>query len=111
MPILKVTFPPNCPHCDNAYVRPNIVWFGEQLPVKAVREMRTFINLTDVLLVVGLSGAITYGAPNLVKENGGKIIEVNPTKSEITDLADVWIQAPAGEALPQIIKLLKDNAI
>lgn len=102
-------FPPHCPHCDNYYVRPNIVWFGEQLPVKAVQEMRIFINVTDVLLVVGLSGAITYGAPNLVKQNGGKIIEVNPTRSDITDLADIWIQAPAGEALPQIINLLKDD--
>lgn len=100
-------FPPHCPHCDNAYVRPHVVWFGEMLPVDAVRTMRTFISITDVLLVVGLSGAITYGAPNLMKENGGTVIEVNPTRSEITDLTDIWIQAPAGEALPQIITLLK----
>lgn len=102
-------FPPHCPHCDNGYVRPHVVWFGEALPVKAVKTSRTFINLTDVLLVVGLSGAITYGAPDVVKENGGTVIEVNPTRSKITDLADIWIQAPAGEALPQIIDKLKED--
>lgn len=99
--------PPKCPHCETRFVRPNIVWFGEALPVPAVKQSRETINQTDVLLVIGLSGAITYGAPDVVKSNGGVIIEVNPTRSKITDLADIWIEAPAGEALPAIMDTLK----
>jgi len=100
--------PPKCPHCGVRFLRPNIVWFGEALPVSAVQTSRETMNKTDVLLVVGLSGAITYGAPNVVKANGGTIVEINPTHSTITDLADIWIEAPAGKALPQIINVLKE---
>lgn len=101
-------FPPKCPYCNSKFVRPNIVWFGEALPVPAVIASREIIAQTDVLLVVGLSGAITYGAPNIVKENGGIIVEVNPLRSQITDLADIWIEAPAGKVLPEIIKAIRD---
>lgn len=99
--------PPKCPHCGSRFIRPNIVWFGEALPVPAVQTSRKTMNQTDVLLVVGLSGAITYGAPNVVKDRGGLVIEVNPTRSTITDLADIWIEAPAGQALPQIVDAVK----
>lgn len=99
--------PPKCPYCDVRFIRPNVVWFGEALPVSAVHAFRDTINLTDVLLVVGLSGAITYNAPDIVKDKGGIIIEVNPTQSDITDLADIWVEAPAGQALPRIVEAIK----
>ena len=99
--------PPKCPHCDH-YLRPSVVWFGEALPVQAVRSMRERIKATDLLLVIGLSGAITYGIPQFVKEeNQGIIIEINPNVTTITPHADIFLQAPAGDAMPQLMKSLE----
>jgi NAD-dependent deacetylase len=97
--------PPQCPHCGS-FIRPNVVWYGELLPRGPVQAAFEVISRTDVLLVIGLSGAITYHIPDIVKENGGTVIEINPTESLITPLADVWLPAPSGEALPQIQKAL-----
>lgn len=95
--------PPKCPHCDNL-IRPGVVWFGEVLPVKAVRAMKERIAKTDLLLVIGLSGAITYGVPNYVKEqNQGTVIELNLNESGITPFADIFLQAPAGDVMPDLI--------
>lgn len=104
---VKDDLPPKCAYCEFRFIRPNVVWFGEALPVPAVQTSRETMNKTDVLLVVGLSGAITYGAPNVVKDNGGIVIEINPAKSAVTDLADFWIQAPAGKALPELIEAIR----
>jgi NAD-dependent deacetylase len=97
--------PPHCPHCDSL-IRPNVVWYGENLPRGSVHAAFEVIARTDVLLVIGLSGAITYRIPDIVKENGGTVIEINPTESLITPLADVWLPAPAGEMLPKIQEAL-----
>ncbi len=100
--------PPKCPHCDN-FVRPGVVWFGEVLPVEAVREMKAQIAKTDLLLVIGLSGAITYGVPEIVKnDNQGNVIEVNPNESGITPFADIFLQARAGEIMPSLISELEN---
>ena len=104
----NVELPPKCPHCDNL-VRPGVVWFGEQLPVSAVRAMKERIAETDLLLVIGLSGAITYGVPEYVKnENQGIVIEINPNESGITPFADIFLQAPAGEILPSLVSELEN---
>jgi NAD-dependent deacetylase len=97
--------PPKCPHCG-ALVRPSVVWFGERLPRGPASDAFNVLTQTDVLLVIGLSGAITYGMPDIVKENGGKIIEINPGLTAITGMADVWLPAPSGQALPAIVQAL-----
>jgi len=42
-----------------------------------------------------------------VKEGGGKIIEVNPLENELSRICDVVIRAPAGEALPALVRTLR----
>lgn len=99
--------PPKCPQCGNL-LRPGVVWFGEILPVLAVHTMRERIAKTDLLLVIGLSGAITYGVPEIVKnENDGIVIEINPNRSGITPFADVFIQEKAGIVMSRLIRVLE----
>jgi NAD-dependent deacetylase len=99
--------PPPCPHCGG-WVRPDVVWFGEMLPVDAVRAAQDAITATDLMLVVGTSGVVmpAAGMPYAAKERGAAVIEINPFQSEITPAADVWLQAPSGEALPQVLAAL-----
>lgn len=100
--------PPKCPHCGGL-VRPGVVWFGEMLSVDAVQAMRQRVAITDLLLVIGLSGAITYGVPDHVKvRNRGRVIEVNPSLSGITVFSDIFLSAPAGEVMPKLMDTLEE---
>jgi NAD-dependent deacetylase len=97
--------PPRCPHCD-AYVRPDVVWFGEMLPPEQLNRAQAAIAATDLMLVIGTSGVVSPAAdmPYIAKRRGAVIIEINPFESEITPLADVWLPAPSGEALPRVVE-------
>ncbi len=102
--------PPKCPHCGS-YVRPDVVWFGEQLPSRELRAADDALTC-DLILVVGTSGVVAPAAmmPHIARSRGAVLIEVNPNASELTDSAAVWIAAPSGEALPHVLALLEDNA-
>jgi NAD-dependent deacetylase len=97
--------PPHCPHCDG-FVRPAVVWYGDQLDPLNVRAMRAFVEQADVVLCVGLSGAITYQIPQKIRQKGGKVIEINPNASAITEVVDVWLQDTAAHALPHLVEHL-----
>jgi NAD-dependent deacetylase len=62
------------------------------------------------MLVVGTSGVVYPAAalPQLAKEAGNRVIEVNPEPSGITPLADIFLQGPAGTILPQLVDALVD---
>src|SRR5579884_2970923 len=49
--------PPACPHCG-AFVRPDVVWFGEVLPAGAFERGLSAIRRADALLVAGTSGVV-----------------------------------------------------
>ena len=100
--------PPRCPHCG-AWVRPDVVWFGESLPSEKLQRAMALSQASDVMLVVGTSGVVQPAAsmPLLALRGGAKIVEVNPTRSAITPLADLWLEGPSGEVLPQVIAAMR----
>lgn len=101
--------PPHCPRCGSL-VRPDVVWFGELLPRDALERAFAESRQCDVMLVVGTS-AIVYPAAQLPHEaanHGASIIEVNPSPSGATDVADVFLQGPSGEVLPQVVEELRE---
>jgi len=102
--------PPACPHCG-AHVRPNVVWFGEMLPVAMLDAAKIAAINCDVMLVVGTSGMVNPAAslPIIVKQRGGIVIEVNPNETPITQIADLRLDGPSGEILPQVLAAL-DNS-
>lgn len=101
------TGPPPCPYCGR-WVRPDVVWFGEMLPVEQIRRAKELLAITEVMLVVGTSGVVSPSAemPFMVKQRGAGVIEVNPYESQITPVADIWLAAPSGEALPLLVEAL-----
>jgi NAD-dependent deacetylase len=104
----KTSGPPPCPHCGRAMVRPNVVWFGEMLSMPMLVEVKQIIRNTDLMLVIGTSGVVMPASemPQTAKVHGAKIIEVNHDACLVTRLADVWLQAPSGEALPRVVELV-----
>lgn len=102
--------PPKCPYCQ-AYVRPNVVWFHESLPLIELNKAVEFSQLCDLMIVVGTSGLVSPASelPRIAKQNSAKIIEVNPDYSMITRYADIKLEAPSGEILPQVIEALNEG--
>ncbi|MFP4321728.1 MAG: SIR2 family NAD-dependent protein deacylase [Anaerolineales bacterium] len=101
--------PPPCPYCDTGYTRPNVVWFGEQLPLDNLTRAFEAAQACDVMLVVGTSGMVYPAArlPFLAQEHGALLAEINPIPSEITPYVDMHLPAPAGEALPRVVDAVR----
>ncbi len=100
--------PPLCLDCGGI-LKTDVVMFGEPIPEEALYESYRQTAMTDLFLVVGTS-AVVYPAahfPEMAKQMGAPLIEVNPNATELSALADVIVRAPAGEALPEIMERLE----
>lgn len=101
--------PPRCtrPGCD-ALVRPEVVWFGEQLDPGIIQRAFTESEACDVMLIVGTSGVVHPAAslPTRAWNRRARIIEINPQRSELTDLAHIFLQGPAGQVLSRLLTVV-----
>jgi NAD-dependent deacetylase len=100
--------PPRCPKCGDL-LRPDVVWFGEYLPEEVMRAAYDATLHCDAMLVVGTSGVVQPAAslPYLAARTGGLVIDVNPERDEISDLAEVFLQGKGGEVLPELLQAIK----
>jgi NAD-dependent deacetylase len=96
--------PPRCPGCG-AFLRPDVVWFEEMLPREALERADAAARACDVLLVVGTSGEVYPAAalPNHAKARGARVVEINPTATPLSDLADDRLRGPSGVVLPALL--------
>lgn len=103
-----VELPPLCEHCAQL-LRPDVVWFGEQLPAGALEESFRLAESCDLMLVVGTSGNVQPAAslPAVAREAGARVIEVNPEASEITHTAHFMLRGASGEVLPEVVRELR----
>jgi NAD-dependent deacetylase len=102
--------PPYCPHCG-ALVRPDVVWFGEQLPVEALRLAREACQMASVMLVIGTSGEVQPAAslPGVARRAGALVVEINPDATPISRLAQIALRGPAGAIMPRIVAAMRDG--
>jgi NAD-dependent deacetylase len=97
-----------CPACTAAALRPDIVWFGEQLPSAILDKIYERLRVADVILVVGTSGQV-YPAAGFaveVRRREGHVIEINIEEGHKAYTNDIYIRGKAGDILPQIAALL-----
>ncbi len=102
--------PPRCTKCKGL-VRPDVVWFGELLPVDAWESAAKAAKMADVYLSIGTS-AIVYPAaslPSMAKHEGAYLVEINPEPTPLSVSADEFIPAKSGEALPELLRLITDK--
>ncbi|MBW7995984.1 MAG: NAD-dependent deacylase [Candidatus Glassbacteria bacterium] len=100
--------PPLCGECGEM-LRPDVVWFGEQLPEDALAESFRLAKNCGLMLVVGTSGQVQPAAslPVVARQAGARVIEVNPEPSAITPTADFLLRGNSGDMLPRVIEQLK----
>jgi NAD-dependent deacetylase len=99
-----IAMPPRCPSC-RATIRPEVVLFGEPLPHDPFNRFEEELARGfDVVFSIGTSALFPYIArPVLVaKSEGIPTIEINPAKTDLSDLVDIKIKATALTALKAI---------
>jgi len=96
--------PPRCEACG-ALLRPDVVWFGEPLPVKAFEASRRAAESCDAMLVVGTSAVVRPAAslPLVAKHNGATVVEINPGYTPFSVLIDATLMGAAGGILPELV--------
>lgn len=94
----------NCPHCDG-YIRPDIVWFGEALPVQAWETAEQAAADCEAFISIGTSSLVypAAGLAQLAKDNGAKIIEINPNPTP-NAIVDITLAEKAGMVMPLLIQ-------
>lgn len=94
---------PRCSECGGV-MKPNVVLFGEQLPIGVFNTARAHARRADLLLVAGSHLEVMPASqlPLTVHENGGRIIVVNLSPTYIDQVAEVVIHANVAEILPLI---------
>jgi len=92
--------PPKCKYCGGL-LRPAVVWFGEPLPEDVLSKAFELTKECDLFLVIGTSGLV-YPAgylPFLAKQHKAKVVEINPERTPISEIADISIREKASVGL------------
>ncbi len=98
---------PGCRSCHGV-LKPDVVFFGENVPRGRVDAAWRLMQQAEVLLVVGSSLTVfsgrrfVYGAKKAGVPIG--IVNLGPTRGD--DLADLKVEARLGEALPRLVREL-----
>jgi NAD-dependent deacetylase len=91
-------------------LRPDVIWFGEELDSKILRKAMGRAETAEVCLVVGTSGIVHPAAslPLLTRESGGVVVEVNTEPTPLTEVAVSSIRGQAGQILPRLLTVEPD---
>lgn len=99
----KAPRPEACWECGD-HLRPDVVLFGEMLPLGAFEFAAERASRCELCFVIGTS-ALVYpaaGIPEIAKTAGAYVCEVNPERTPLSDLCDEVLMGKAGEILPLI---------
>jgi NAD-dependent deacetylase len=103
---------PTCPKCQ-ALMRPDVVWFREQLPRNGLERVEDFVDggACDVVIVAGTTAMFGYIIDWALRGSryGAELIEVNPEETPLSQFATRLVREPAAIALPRIMVGLIGN--
>ena len=92
-------------------IRPNVVWFGEQLPQEALEKSFYLAEKADVFLAIGTSAQVRPAAdlPIVALQNGAYLIEINRTRTGLTSYTHLNLNGKSSEILPKLLKEIELN--
>lgn len=101
------------PRCDcGAILKPDIVFFGEPIPLQALEDSEEEARSCRVLLVIGTSAQVAPACdiPRIAKGQGATIIEINPEETSLTTrITDIHLPGSASDAVPRLVELLGES--
>lgn len=91
---------PHCPVCGGL-LKPDVVFFGENVPVPRVEQAMAALARADALLIVGSSLMVYsgYRFARAAAEHGKPIAAVNRGRTRADELLSLKLDADCGEAL------------
>jgi NAD-dependent deacetylase len=101
--ILKLPYP-ECSECKTP-LKPDVVFFGEPIPLEARIKAENEAKNCDVMLIIGTSGVVYPAAnlPYIAKTKGAKIVEINLEETPYTfSITDFFFKGKASEILNKI---------
>ncbi|WP_420234764.1 NAD-dependent protein deacetylase [Pseudomonas sp. ABY48] len=96
---------PRCPHCNGERLKPDVVFFGENVALPTATRAMQAVEQADGLLVVG-SSLMAYSAFRLcraIKEQGKPLLAINRGKTRADELLDLKLEEPCEQLLPLLI--------
>ena len=95
------------PHCEcGGVMKPDVILFGEQLPIRVLNQAMDEARRCDLILVAGSSLEVTPAAdiPFLAVDSGAKAIMVNLEPTAFDSRADIVIHGDVAEILPRLVE-------
>ncbi|WLG97730.1 NAD-dependent protein deacetylase [Pseudomonas sp. FP198] len=96
---------PRCPHCDGERLKPDVVFFGENVAATTATRATEAVGQADGLLVVG-SSLMAYSAFRLcraIKDQGKPLLAINRGKTRADELLDLKVEVACEDLLPLLI--------
>jgi len=96
---------PQCKRC-RGLLRPDVVWFGESLPLDQLEGAVEAARMCDVFFSIGTSGVVQPAASlaHAARNHGAVVVEINAEPTSLTEKADYFFQGKSGEMLPELVK-------
>jgi NAD-dependent SIR2 family protein deacetylase len=99
---------PCCPHCGGERMKPDVVFFGENVAPPTAAKAMARIEQAEGLLVIG-SSLMAYSAFRLcrtIAERRKPLIAINLGKTRADEMLDLKIETPCELLLPQLVQRL-----
>lgn len=99
---------PQCPHCAGERMKPDVVFFGENVAQPTAARALAAAENAAGLLVVG-SSLMAYSAFRLcrvIAERGKPLMAINLGKTRADDLLDLKIEGSCEQLLPWLVEEL-----
>jgi NAD-dependent deacetylase len=107
VPLVEAHGAPPCPRCG-AILKPDVVFFGELLPIEAIDRATALAQGARLMLVVGTGLEVwpVAGLPLETTQAGGRLAIVNRGPTALDAHADVKLDGSAGELLAAVVAAL-----
>jgi NAD-dependent deacetylase len=102
--LLQSQIPPRCPECQGL-LKPDVVLFGESLPLDVLDQAQEEANRCDLFLAIGSSLVVQPAAslPSIAKEAKSQLVIINMEPTCLDFKADLVIQGSAAETLQKVV--------
>jgi NAD-dependent deacetylase len=101
---------PHCPVCEGI-LKPNVILFGEALPVKILHAAQREARECDVMLVAGSSLEVAPASelPLIAIAHGARVILINLEPTYLDDQAAVVMHGDVADVLPRLTRLVESS--
>jgi NAD-dependent deacetylase len=101
-----VVYPfPICRRC-HAAMKPDVVFFGEQIPMEAISRANHEAQACNIMMIIGTSGVVYPAAdiPFMAASSGATIVEINVEPTPFTSsITNHFFEGSASSVLPDIL--------